>query len=72
MQDTLRHLDELMDVGSVHGVYFQCRIDQVFETLGICALGVLVLSVHDRHGYRTSLLRCLKALERRVEVSERK
>jgi hypothetical protein len=60
-----------MDVGSVHRVHFQRRVDQVFEALGISALGVLVLSVHDRHGYRTSLLRRLETLEGRVKVSER-
>jgi len=60
-----------MDVGSVRGVHFQRRVNQVFEALRIGALGVLVLGVHDRHSYRTSLLRRLETLEWRVKVSKR-
>ena len=60
-----------MDVGPVRRVCFQRHINQLFEALGIRALGVLVLSIHDRHGYRTSLLCRLETLEGRVKVSER-
>ena len=60
-----------MDVGSIRGVRFQRHIDQVFEALGIRALGVLILSVHDRHGYRASLLCRLEVLKGGVKVSKR-
>ena len=60
-----------MDVGSVRGVHLQRRVDQVFKALRISALGVLVLGVHDRHSYRTTLLRRLETLEGGVKVSKR-
>lgn len=60
-----------MDVGSVHGIRLQRCVDQILKSLRIRALGVFVLRVHDCHGYRTSLLRCLETLEGGVKVSQR-